>query len=68
MSVVSRRSGRRSRVRLLIDRHRGDNNRLGFAVQLGTVRFRSTFLPNPAEVPPGVVAYVPGNWTSPRGE
>jgi DNA-binding transcriptional ArsR family regulator len=42
----------------LIDRHRGDHNRLGFAVQLGAVRFLGTVLANPAEVPPGVVAHL----------
>src|SRR5512142_1620595 len=42
----------------LINRHRGDHNRLGFAVQLGTVRFLGTFLTNPAEVPPGIVAHL----------
>jgi hypothetical protein len=41
-----------------IARPRGDHNRLGFAVQLGTVRFLGTLLSNPAEVPPGVVAYI----------
>jgi TnpA family transposase len=42
----------------LIARCRSDHTRLGFAVQLATVRFLGTFLPNPAEVPPGVVAYL----------
>ncbi|HEY2158612.1 MAG TPA: DUF4158 domain-containing protein, partial [Isosphaeraceae bacterium] len=42
----------------LIARCRGDHNRLGFAVQLGTVRFLGTFLDNPSETPAGVVAYL----------
>ena len=42
----------------LVRRQKGRHNRLGFALQLGTVRFLGTFLENPLDVPPAVVSFM----------
>jgi len=42
--------------RELVKAKRWDHMRLGFAVQLGTVRFLGAFLDDPAGVPGGVIA------------
>lgn len=45
------------RDRAFIAEHRGNHNRLGVAIQLGTVRFLGTFLERPTEVPVVVIEF-----------
>jgi TnpA family transposase len=43
--------------RAFIAEHRGDHNRLGVAVQLGSVRLLGTFLEDPTQTPPSAVRF-----------
>jgi len=42
----------------LLGRRQGDHVRLGFCLQLTTLRFLGTFLPDPLDVPTVVLDYV----------
>ena len=44
--------------KLLVFRRKGEHNHLGFALQLGTVRFSGAFLTNPIDVPSNVIHYL----------
>jgi len=43
--------------RAFVGEHRGDHNRLGIAVQLGSVRLLGVFLDNPADAPVSAVRF-----------
>src|SRR3989440_2031860 len=49
---------RNDAARELVEQRRRDPNRLGFGVQLGTVRFLGAFVADPTDVPPEVAEYV----------
>ena len=42
----------------IIRQLRSDTNKLGFAVQLGTIRFLGLFLSEPADVPQKIIDYL----------
>ena len=44
--------------RALVDRHRGEHMRAGFALKLVTVRWLGTFLEDPLDVPSEVLEFV----------
>ncbi len=44
----------------LVNQHRGDHMKVGFALQLVTVRWLGTFLDNPLDVPATVLEFVAG--------